>query len=61
MACIYIIFDTQIIVERAERGDKDIPRDTLHLFIDMVQLFIKILQILIKLNEDNKKSEKRRS
>ena len=59
VACLYIIFDTQIIVEKAERGDKDVPTHTLLLFVDLFELFIRILQILIKLNEDNKKKEKR--
>merc|ERR1719298_289908 len=25
ICCMYVIFDTQIIVEQAERGDKDVP------------------------------------
>jgi FtsH-binding integral membrane protein len=36
MASIYIVFDTQIIIERAERGNKDLPRDTMLLFVDLV-------------------------
>jgi FtsH-binding integral membrane protein len=60
MACLYIIYDTQIIVERAERGDKDVPSHTMMLFVDLFQLFIKILQILIKLNEDKKDKNDRR-
>jgi Bax inhibitor 1 len=60
VACLYIIYDTQMIVEKSERGDRDIPTHTMTLFIDMFDLFIKILQILIKLNEDKKKDERRR-
>lgn len=60
LACLYIIYDTQIIVERAESGDKDVPTHTLMLFIDLFQLFIKILQILMELQKDNDRDERRR-
>ena len=60
MACMYIIYDTQIIVERAERGDKDVPTHTLMLFVDLFQLFMKILQILMELQKNEKKDERRR-
>jgi FtsH-binding integral membrane protein len=60
IACLYIIYDTQIIVERAERGDKDVPTHTMMLFVDLFELFIRILQILIKLNEDKDNDRRRR-
>jgi FtsH-binding integral membrane protein len=60
VACLYIIYDTQVIVEKAERGDRDIPTHTMTLFIDLFELFIRIIQILIKLNEDKNKNERRR-
>ena len=43
VACSFIIYDTQLIVERAERGAKDIPTDTMELFVDLFRLFVKIL------------------
>ena len=43
MACLYIIYDTQIIIERAERGDKNVPEHTMTLFIDLFDLFIRIV------------------
>jgi len=60
MACLYIIYDTQIIVERAERGDKDVPSHTMMLFIDLFDLFIRILKILIELNKDKDDDRRRR-
>ena len=60
VACLYIIYDTQIIVERAESGDKDVPTHTMMLFIDLFELFIKILQILIELNKDKDDDRRRR-
>jgi FtsH-binding integral membrane protein len=41
IACLYIIYDTQIIIEKAEQGDKDVPTHTKVLFIDMFELFIR--------------------
>ena len=46
-ACLYIIFDTQIIIEKAENGDMDVVSHTLTLFVDLYNLFITILKILI--------------
>ena len=60
MACLYIIYDTQIIVERAENGDKDVPAHTMMLFIDLFELFIRILQILMELNKDKDNDRRRR-
>lgn len=59
VACLYVIYDTQIIIEEAERGHKDVPTHTMKLFIDMFDLFIKIVQILIKLSEDKDRKKKR--
>ena len=58
-ACLYIIYDTQIIIEKAELGDRDVISHTLLLFVDLFDLFIRILKILIELqkNEDNKKKK----
>ena len=60
-ACLYVIYDTQLIIERAERGDKDVVAHTMMLFFDLLQLFVKILQILLELkkNEENKKKNKK--
>ena len=60
VACLYIIYDTQMIIEKAERGQKDVPTHTMILFVDLFDLFIKIVQVLIKLSEDDKKKKKER-
>ena len=59
VACMYIIFDTQLIIERAEQGDKDVPTHTLMLFMDLFDLFIRIVQLLLKLQEDKDRKKKR--
>ena len=48
-----------MIIERAERGDKDVPKHTMVLFLDLFDLFLKIVQILIKLNEDKDRKKKK--
>lgn len=58
IACLYIIYDTQVIIERAERGDKDVPTHTMLLFVDLFDLFIKIVRILQELQ--NKEDDRRR-
>ena len=63
VACLYVIYDTQLIIERAELGEKDEIAHALILFLDLFRLFVKILQILIELHsrqekEDNKKKRK---
>ena len=59
IGCLYIIYDTQMIVERAERGDKDEISHAMILFVDLFELFIRILQILLELqkNEEAKKKK----
>lgn len=51
----YIVYDTQIIILKAEQGEKDHYLHALTLFIDLVQIFVRILIILIK---NNKKKDK---
>lgn len=53
---LYIVYDTQLIVEKAELGDFDYVQHTLDLFIDLIAIFVRILIILLKnLKEDKKK------
>ena len=61
VACLYIIYDTQLIIERAERGDKDVPSHTMMLFIDLFDLFLKIVRILQALNEKEDDRRRRRN
>merc|ERR1711959_255357 len=56
VACLYVIYDTQLIIERAEaHNDRDVPKHTMMLFVDLLDLFIKILQILMELSDKKKK------
>ena len=58
VACLYIIYDTQMIVEQAEHGNRDVPNHTMMLFFDLFDLFVKIVRVLMELQEDNKKKKK---
>eukprot|EP00088_Acartia_fossae_P038112 TRINITY_DN3940_c0_g1_i5.p1 TRINITY_DN3940_c0_g1~~TRINITY_DN3940_c0_g1_i5.p1 ORF type:complete len:263 (+),score=78.02 TRINITY_DN3940_c0_g1_i5:81-791(+) len=57
--CGFIMFDTQIIIEKAKRGDRDFVGHSLDLFIDFVQVFRKVL-ILLMQKENNRNEKKRR-
>jgi FtsH-binding integral membrane protein len=58
MTCLWIIFDTQKIVEQSEAGNRDVPTHSLELFIDLFELFIKLLRMLEKMNENQNKKKK---
>lgn len=53
----YIVFDTQLIVERADQGDRDVFRHAVELFIDLVGLFVRIASILAR-KEKKERSRK---
>jgi len=59
MFCGYILFDTQMIIEKASMGQRNPVRHALELFIDFVGLFVRVLIILMK-NNDKKKNSNRR-
>merc|ERR1711988_693102 len=60
VACLYIVYDTQMIIERCETyGERDVPKHTLILFMDLFDLFIKIVQVLLELQKEDKKKKKR--
>ncbi|XP_059812282.1 probable Bax inhibitor 1 [Hypanus sabinus] len=52
--CGFILFDTQLIIEKAERGDKDYIWHCVDLFLDFIAVFRKLMLIL-GMNEKEKK------
>ena len=51
---LYVIYDTQLIVEKAHLGDYDYNLHALELFIDLIRIFIHILRILMDKSEKKK-------
>jgi len=60
IACGYILYDTQVIVERANQGDMNYVKHAALLFIDMVDLFVRILIILLKNSQSKEKKSNNR-
>lgn len=56
----YVLFDTQMIIERAYAGEKDQIQHALSLFVDFMAIFVRILIILMQ-NGEKKEKRKRRS
>jgi len=52
----FVIFDTQLMIERCDQGNTDYVMDALNLFLDFVSIFVRLLIILA----DNKKSDNKR-
>ncbi len=46
MLCLKIICGTKLIIERAEKGDTNVPGHTCILFIDLFRLFLEIVNIV---------------
>ncbi|KAK1799833.1 hypothetical protein P4O66_006360 [Electrophorus voltai] len=56
--CGFVLFDTQLIVEKAEMGDKDYIWHCVDLFLDFVTIFRKLM-VILAMNEKDKKKEKK--
>uniref|UniRef100_A0A8C5Y005 Bax inhibitor 1 n=1 Tax=Microcebus murinus TaxID=30608 RepID=A0A8C5Y005_MICMU len=52
--CGFVLFDTQLIIEKAENGDKDYFWHCIDLFLDFVTLFRKLIMILAMNKKDKK-------
>ncbi|XP_078542077.1 bax inhibitor 1 isoform X1 [Lissotriton helveticus] len=56
--CGFVLFDTQLIIEKAELGDKDYIWHCVDLFLDFITIFRKLM-IILAMNEKEKKREKK--
>ena len=57
ITCLWIIFDTQLIVEQSEGGHRNVAEHTLTLFMNLFRLFIEILRLLEMLDNANKRKQ----
>jgi len=53
--CGFVLYDTQLMIEKKRRGDDDYMWHCVELFIDMIQLFRYILILLANKEEKNKR------
>jgi FtsH-binding integral membrane protein len=58
--CGYVMYDTQVIVERAVRGEKDYVKHALDLFVDFVAIFVRLMVILAQNEQKREKRERER-
>merc|ERR1712080_750371 len=56
--CGFIMFDTQVIILKARRGDTDFISHSLDLFIDFIQIFRKIVILLMQKEDRNQKKRR---
>jgi FtsH-binding integral membrane protein len=58
--CLYVLYDTQKIIEQANRGNKKVINHALGLFIDVVAIFVRIVHILINNHYENQRKKARK-
>ncbi|KAI9099400.1 inhibitor of apoptosis-promoting Bax1-domain-containing protein [Phlyctochytrium arcticum] len=59
----YVIYDTQIMIAKAELGMRDYMRSSMELYVDIVAMFVHIVMILNRKEEERdrkRRNEKRR-
>ncbi|CAN8023635.1 unnamed protein product [Ixodes persulcatus] len=55
--CFFVLYDTQLIIEKRKRGERDYIRHSVDLFIDFVSIFRHLLAILTQ--KESSRREKR--
>ncbi|CAH1957879.1 unnamed protein product [Acanthoscelides obtectus] len=56
--CGFVLFDTQMIIEKRRMGSKDFVAHSLDLFIDFVGIFRRLLIILTQKEQDSRKKRR---
>ena len=58
--CGYVVFDTQMILFKADMGQRDPISGAVELFIDFAAIFVRILIILMKNSGNKQRRDDRR-
>ncbi|KAH8960114.1 hypothetical protein BDL97_06G114400 [Sphagnum fallax] len=56
----YVLFDTQMIIERANRGDYNYVKHALDLFVDFAAIFVRLLVIMTKNSSQREQRDQQR-
>jgi FtsH-binding integral membrane protein len=54
--CAFVLYDTQLIVEKCASGDTDYIWHSVDLFIDLIDIFRRLV-IILGMNSKNKKKD----
>ena len=55
--CAYVAADTQLIIDKASRGSREVITHALDLFIDFIGLFVRILSLILKYSDKVKRAK----
>ncbi|CAK1581868.1 unnamed protein product [Parnassius mnemosyne] len=58
LMCGFVLFDTQLIIEKRRMGNKDFIQHALELFIDFIGIFRRLLIILTQKEEQNRRRKR---
>ncbi|XP_046688378.1 probable Bax inhibitor 1 [Homalodisca vitripennis] len=57
--CGFVLYDTQLIIEKRRQGDKDFVAHSVDLFIDFIGIFRRLIIILAEKEDRNKRNNKK--